>query len=346
MTDAIILEIEKRASYLRGQSLDTIYFGGGSPSILGVDHLRKILTTIYDHFDVANGAEITLEANPDDMGEQPLEQWAELGVNRLSVGIQSFIDERLREMNRAHNAEESTACIKKAHAAGYDDISIDLIYGLAEMTESEWSDQLNIALSLDIQHISAYCLTIEPQTVFGKRLERGELCPVNDDAASNQFLAMRDRLISAGFNHYEVSNFGLPDFYSRHNSAYWSGAHYLGVGPSAHSFDGRSRQWNISNNPLYMKGLEADELPCEIEQMTPANLYNERVMTGLRTSGGLDVRRLQMLTEYNIMDRSKATIQQLILQGLMRVQDDHLILNPEGLLQADRIASELFIIDQ
>lgn len=346
MVDALISELEIRKDYLGDQPIGTVYFGGGSPSILGKDLLERILKAIESKFQVKHGSEITLEANPDDMTPESLKAWLGLGINRLSVGIQSFLDDRLTAMNRAHNAKESLQCISLAQEIGFDNFSIDLIYGLPKMTADEWQSQIAQALRLGVQHISAYCLTIEPNTVFGKLHERGELQPADDDAASSQFLALRNALTQVGFDHYEVSNFGLPAFHSKHNSAYWSGSHYLGIGPSAHSFDGLSRQWNVANNGRYMKGLEEGVLNFEHESMSAANLFNERVMTGLRTSTGIDTKRLQFMTEFDIMALFQSQIKEYCIQGSMRIQDGHLILTPQGLLRADGIASELFIIDQ
>ena len=346
MVDALLLELDQRSDYLGTKAIVTIYFGGGSPSILGHDLLQKIIAHIKANFIVDPNAEISLEANPDDMTSSSLEGWRKLGVNRLSVGVQSFIDERLIAMNRAHSSEESLKCISLAQAAGFDNLSIDLIYGLSGMSEEEWESQLKRALELNIQHISAYCLTIEPGTVFGKMHERGELTALDEDAAASQFLTMREATNKAGFDHYEVSNFGLPGFHSKHNSAYWSGEYYLGLGPSAHSFNGKSRQWSVSNNARYMKSLEAGELNFEIEAMSSANLFNERVMTGLRTRIGLDATRLQELTGFDIKALSENQIKRFANQGLMLVEDNRIRLTPSGLLQADGIASEMFIIDQ
>jgi len=345
MVDALIDELEMRKAYLGSQSISTIYFGGGSPSILGAELLGKILFKVRKWFRVEDLPEITLEANPDDMTSEALRDWKNLGVNRLSVGIQSFMDDRLKTMNRAHNADESMHCIALAQNGGFDNFSIDLIYGLPKMTPEEWQGQIDQALSLGVQHISAYCLTIEPKTVFGKLHERGEMKAVDDDAASSQFFSLRNSLLAAGFDHYEVSNFGLPNFHSKHNSAYWSGAHYLGIGPSAHSFDGKSRQWNVSNNSKYMKSVEGGSLEAEQEYLSAANLFNERVMTGLRTSAGIDTKHLRLITEFDINTLFKDQIQEYCLEGSMRVHKDHIILTPQGLLQADGIASELFIIE-
>jgi putative oxygen-independent coproporphyrinogen III oxidase len=345
MVDALLLELDQRSDYLGTKDIATVYFGGGSPSILGQDLLQKILDHVRAKFSVDPNAEITLEANPDDMTPSSLEGWSKLGVNRLSVGIQSFIDDRLTAMNRAHNSHESLQCISLAQAAGFDNLSIDLIYGLPGMSEQEWDGQLARALELNIQHISAYCLTIEPETVFGKMHERGELKALDEDAAASQFLAMREATSKAGFDHYEVSNFGLSDFHSKHNSAYWSGEHYLGIGPSAHSFNGKSRQWSVSNNGRYMKSLEAGELDFEMESMSSSDLFNERVMTGLRTSIGLDASRLMELTGFDIEILSQNQIRDFVDQGLMLVESNRIKLTPSGLLQADGIASEMFIID-
>ena len=346
MVDALIDEFEMRKAYLGGQPISTIYFGGGSPSILGVELLGKILFKVRECFRIEDLPEITLEANPDDMTVEALRDWKSLGVNRLSVGIQSFLDDRLKAMNRAHNADESMRCIALAQNGGFDNFSIDLIYGLPKMTPEEWQEQIDQALSLGVQHISAYCLTIEPKTVFGKLHERGEMTAVDDESASGQFFSLRNSLLEAGFDHYEVSNFGLPNFHSKHNSAYWSGAHYLGIGPSAHSFDGKSRRWNVSNNSKYMKSIESGSLEAEEEDMSAANLFNERVMTGLRTSAGIDTKNIFMITEFDIRALFKDQIQAYCLEGSMRIKEDHIVLTPKGLLQADGIASELFIIDQ
>ena len=338
---AICKEIAMRKDFLEGKNLGTIYFGGGTPSVITNKNLSKIFVQIKEMFSIVPSAEITIEANPDDISEMKLAQWKELGINRLSIGIQSFRDRDLKYMNRAHNSRDSLRCIKLAKDYGYDNISIDLIYGIPEMGLEVWKDNLYQAVDLDIAHISAYCLTIEPNTVFGKWHQNGKMNPPIDDEVTEQFYAMREILCSAGFDHYEISNFSKEGFVSNHNSNYWKGQSYLGIGPSAHSYNHDFRIWNVSNNHQYINALKSNDAFFEHEQIDVQKAYNEYVLTGLRTKWGID---LNYVSDNFKIDIKKAFENELnSYREYFLVAGDHLKLNENGWLLADKISSDLFL---
>lgn len=341
LVDAICAEIELRQDYLGGRDLNTLYFGGGTPSIIQNKNLNRIFNQARKIFDLNDNAEITLEANPDDITEEKLDQWKEMGINRLSIGIQSFRNEDLIFMNRVHNAEESLKCVQLASDCGFKNISIDLIYGIPELNIDAWKKNLEIAIDLDVQHISAYCLTIEPRTVFGNRLKKGQLVPTSDEEIELQFKMLKDLLESAGFDHYEISNFSKPGYISQHNSNYWKGEFFLGVGPSAHSFNITSRRWNVSNNHLYIKALEKDDPFSEQEEISLQKAYNEYVLTRLRTKWGIDLKHVKDQFKIDIQDLFKKELD--LHTGHLDFENHHLKLNESGLMLADRIASDLFL---
>ena len=340
MIDAICYEIVQRADYLASKELSSIYFGGGTPSLLTKAELNQLLETIQGRFTLANSCEITLEANPDDIDLERLSFWKQVGINRLSIGLQSFKESDLQWMNRAHSVNEALQCVSLARKSGITNISVDLIYGLPHLSMEEWKQHIETVLAMDVQHISAYCLTIEEKTALHHLVESKKIVPAGEDDQSEQFIFLIDRLKQAGFNHYEISNFGLPGFEAVHNSSYWKGAQYLGVGPSAHSFDGKSRQWNVANNTLYIKNL-ASGTYFELEELSPKDRWNELLLIGLRTSYGVNLEQL-----FAILEPSKDFVEKVSefkQNEWLFEENGTLLLTSEGRLKADFIASELFV---
>jgi oxygen-independent coproporphyrinogen-3 oxidase len=344
--EALLKEIELTKDYLGGETIRTIYFGGGTPSLLTGDELKHILDKLYSTYDIVSDAEVTLEANPDDLNMQKIMELQSSPINRLSIGIQSFRDEDLKMMNRAHDVQEADYSVKAAQDKGFENITIDLIYSIPQLSLKDWKENLNKAFALQVQHISAYSLTFEPKTVFGNYEKRGLMKPVDQELSSDQFLTMLQEMRVYGFEQYEVSNFCKPGFESKHNSAYWSGEKYLGLGPSAHSFDGKSRQWNVANNTVYIKGLMEDKLSFEREDLDARTQLNEYLMTGLRTRKGVDLQRIQSQYGVDLYKLYKDMLDELKHQNKVLMDQDRLALTDEGLLMADRIASDLFIIEE
>jgi len=295
LVKAIVKEIETRYKYLNNNKLQSIYFGGGTPSLLNKAEFEAIFEAINKHFVLDNGSEITIETNPDDISKENLNVWKELNINRLSVGLQSFNDQELKWMNRAHNALQSVNSVKMAQDAGFDNITVDLIYGSKFQDLKTWESTLLQTVSLNTQHISSYNLTIENKTVLGIQNSKGKEPSINDELSSKQFLMMSDILKENNFVHYEISNFGKPGFFAKHNSNYWLQKHYLGIGPSAHSFNGISRQWNVKNNNSYIKALENNLNYFEKEELSVKDRFNEYVLTRLRTIWGCDVNEIKLL---------------------------------------------------
>jgi oxygen-independent coproporphyrinogen-3 oxidase len=337
-------ELDLRKDYLQGEKIKTIYFGGGTPSVLESDEIKRILDHIHRVFEVEKEAEVTLEANPDDLTPSMIRGLKESTVNRLSIGIQSFRDKDLKMMNRAHNASQADYAVKASQDGGFENITIDLIYSIPGLSMREWKMNLETAIQLHVQHISAYSLTIEPGTVFGNYQSKGKLIAVDQDFSGDQFLTMIETLNKAGFDQYEVSNFCLPDFESKHNSAYWNGARYLGIGPSAHSFDGESRQWNIANNSVYVRFLEKNEMNFEREILDERTRINEYIMTGLRTKWGIDNELLRSKYHFDLFKEYEEMIFELKHKGKLNIDESTMRLTKEGLLMADRIASDFFIV--
>ncbi len=341
MVEAIQKEAGIRKKYL-SEKIDTLYFGGGTPSLLARKEVQSTMETMRSLFMVNEGAEITLEANPDDITEQSLAVWKEAGINRLSIGIQSFFEDDLQWMNRAHTAEQAKNCILLAQKAGITNLSIDLIYGTPSLTDERWEANVQKALSLNIPHLSCYALTVEPQTALAKLIATHQIADVDTDKQARHFALLTQWLAAAGFEQYEISNFALPGFRSRHNSSYWEGKPYLGLGPSAHSFDGASRQWNISNNALYLKALEAGEVPFEIEQLSAAQRLNEYIMTGLRTIEGISIKRVRENWGAEKAGTLITSAQKHIRQGHVLLSHDFIQVTEEGKFLADGIAADLF----
>jgi len=342
MVSALGKELTLRKDYPGRDSIHTIYFGGGTPSMLEPADLHTLLFTIHEHFHVAPGPKIPLEPIPDALTPERPGRSRAAGINRLSIGIQSFHDPVLEFLNRAHTGTTAVTAVQEARRAGFDNISIDLIYAIPGQSEADWRDNIQRALDLQPEHISAYSLTIEKKTVFGHRAAKGTLHAVEDDLAARQLELLIDILTQAGYEHYEVSNFCKPGFHSRHNSSYWRQAGYLGVGPSAHSYNGTSRQYNVSNNAIYLKSLAQNQIPAEIEQLQREDHINEYILTTLRTSWGCDLERLRQLYQYDIDTDYRQYLETLYTQGLATREGHLLKLTKKGRLLADKIASDLF----
>lgn len=340
MIEAMLQEIRSRSAYLGYQLLETIYFGGGTPSLLSRSELKILLLEVMTNFDVSPVAEITLEANPDDIIVENLIDWKILGINRLSIGLQSFRSEDLEWMNRAHSCEEALNCVALAQKMGFDNINVDLIYGLPNLSLEDWQRNIQTVIDLKIQHVSAYCLTVEEKTVLNKWVEQRKIIPANEDEQSDQFELLVSELEKAGMEQYEISNFSLKGKHSVHNSNYWKGKHYLGIGPSAHSFNGMSRSWNIANNQKYIALINSGESYIETEQLQVKDRFNELLLIGLRTSFGVDLEQLKAIQEPPSTFWEK--IENMKTSGWIILSDDTISLTKEGKLKADYIASELF----
>lgn len=349
MVEAIVRELEVQKDYLQGAPLSSIYFGGGTPSLLDAGELEQIFSKIHQLHSVQADAEITLEANPDDLSLEKLQALRNSPVNRLSIGIQSFAEEDLRFMNRAHNAQEARACIENALSTGFENLTLDLIYGAPTTSHEQWARNLDTIFQYPIPHLSAYCLTVEPKTALDHFVRQGKAAPVDEEHANTQFLYLMEACQAQGYEHYEISNFAKPGRYARHNSSYWLGEPYLGIGPSAHSFNGQSRQWNVANNAKYLKILTEDDITklsdtglFELEELSPATRYNEYVMTGLRTIWGCDLQKMELLFQ----DFFLKNVQKFILTGSIVVSGQKYRLSNTGKIMADYIASELFFIEK
>jgi oxygen-independent coproporphyrinogen-3 oxidase len=346
LTAAMAKEITMQKDYLGDESIDTIYFGGGTPSLLSKEEISLLLTTAANQFNISPVAEITLEANPDDLNKQKLEELRLVGVNRLSIGIQSFRDDILTFFNRAHNSAEARQSIEHARSAGFNNISIDLIYGVPGQDHTVWQAGLTEALGFNPEHISAYSLTIEDRTVFGKWKSVNKLTPMEDESVAEQFEMLMDTLGRRGYDHYEISNFSLPGFHSRHNSSYWNRTKYLGIGPSAHSYDGVSRQFNLANNASYVRRIESGEIPSEREVLTTADKTNEYFLISLRTSAGCDLDFMSKEYGFKFSDRQKRYLDDLVKLDKMVADGTHLKLTNKGKLLADKIAADLFVSNE
>jgi oxygen-independent coproporphyrinogen-3 oxidase len=343
MLKALRQEILLRKSYLNNQSIETIYFGGGTPSLLSANELQVLLGEIVDQFDVSSNAEITIEANPDDLNPQRVKELRQTLINRFSIGIQSFFEEDLRWMNRAHTATEAQSSIKRVQDAGFENITADLIYGYPLLTNPKWEHNIQELIQLNIPHISSYSMTVEPATALSSFIKKGEQKAMDEGQSAAQFLILMERLKEAGFDHYEISNFAKPGSYSKHNSNYWEGISYLGIGPSAHSFNGESRQWNISNNAKYIDQIEKGKIPAEIEELTLENRINEYIMTSLRTSKGMDLDKIADQFGSDYSNEIKNNLDVFTEKNWILIKDQQIILTTDGKLFADHIASELFI---
>jgi oxygen-independent coproporphyrinogen-3 oxidase len=340
MIHAIVQELKNRVSYLGKQTISTLYFGGGTPSLLTKEELMLIIETVYQNYHVDNEIEFTLEANPDDINVEQLLIWKSLGVNRLSIGLQSFLQEDLDWMNRAHTAEESESAVKLTKEYGFS-MTVDLIYGLPNRTKADWENNIDKLVTLSPEHISAYCLTVEKQTALHKLIEKGDLPEVTEDDQSEQFETLVHKMKESGYQQYEISNFAKEEAYSQHNSNYWKGVSYLGIGPSAHSFDGESRRWNVANNPQYIKRISEQTSYYEEEILTPKDRFNELLLTGLRTKWGVNLELLSF--KHCPTKEFHKQLNAFKAFNLIFEEEGTLFLTEKGKLQADHVAAMLFL---
>jgi oxygen-independent coproporphyrinogen III oxidase len=335
-------ELELRKNFFPSKlKVETLYLGGGTPSILSLGHLEKILTQIDKNY-ALDLKELTLEANPDDLNKEKLLGYKSLGIDRLSIGIQSFDDRVLSFYNRAHKADDSLKVVDLAKSAGFEKLSIDLMFGFPFEDHSIWESDLSLALKIDPGHISSYALTVEPKTALGKWAEKGSFRQASEDFQAEQFEMLMDSMEKSGYIQYEISNFGKKGQFAVHNTNYWKAIPYLGIGPGAHSFDGKHRGYNIANNALYIRKLENNELPYTKEDLIGADLANEYILTSLRTIWGTDLNWLKSNFDFDLVKEKKETVQQLFQQNLIKFDNDKLLLSKEGKLLADSIAASLF----
>ena len=344
MVLALAKEIQLRKNEFQDEIVETIYFGGGTPSILSIADLRFLINTVYQNYKVVENPEITVEANPDDLTENRIIELSKNKVNRLSIGIQSFFEDDLKMMNRAHNVEEAKKCLEIA-TQYFDNISIDLIYGIPEMSNEKWLQNIETALSFGVPHISSYALTVEPKTALHSFIQKGIIPQPDDEVAQKHFHILVDKLSENGFIHYELSNFGKENYFSKNNSSYWLGKKYIGIGPSAHSYDGKNRGWNVSNNSLYIKSIQENKLPIEIETLTKTDRYNEYIMTGLRTIWGVSLERIEQEFGKTYLDYLNRQAAKFIEDHLLFVDDNILRTTKKGKFLSDGIASDLFLLN-
>ena len=344
MVLALAKEIRLRKSESANENVETIYFGGGTPSVLTSAEIDFLIAEVYENYTVTANPEITLEANPDDLSTERILELSKSKVNRLSIGIQSFFEDDLTMMNRAHNSAEAQKCLTEA-TKYFDNISIDLIYGVPGMSNEKWRNNIETALSFGIPHISSYALTVEPKTALKKLIQTGKVAAPNDEVAQEHFMILVETLEANGFIHYELSNFGKENYFSKNNSAYWLGKKYIGIGPSAHSYDGVSRSWNIANNPMYLKAIAADELPNDMEVLSEADRYNEYIMTGLRTIWGVSLNRIQSEFGQSYLDYLLQQAYKFLKDGLLSIENHILKPTKKGRFLTDGIASDLFYLN-
>lgn len=342
LMSALLAEIKLQAHYLNDHTINTIYFGGGTPSALPPADIDIIIKAIYQHHSVSTTAEVTLEANPDDINTMSLESWKNSGVNRLSIGIQAFQDELLSGWNRNHTADQAKHCIGLSQQAGFHNITADLIYGGNGLTDIAWIQNIETLIDSGIPHVSAYALTVEKNTVLADQIKKGKSIAPDDEQSSRQYSILQNMLSSAGYEQYEISNFAKEGFRSRHNTSYWNGSHYLGLGPSAHSYNGTSRQWNVSNNVKYTHALRHEKFAFEVEVLSDTQRYNEIVMTGLRTSDGISMTMIKALNN-GFEEHLKNEALPFISAGkIFTKENSNLALRPDFYFFADGIAAELF----
>ncbi len=344
MVLALAKEIQLRKNEFQDEIVETIYFGGGTPSILSIEDLRFLIDEVYRNYKVVENPEITVEANPDDLTENRIIELSKNKVNRLSIGIQSFFEDDLQLMNRAHNVEEAKKCLETA-TQYFDNISIDLIYGIPEMSNEKWLQNIETALSFGVPHISSYALTVEPKTALHSFIQKGIIPQPDDEVAQKHFHILVDKLSENGFIHYELSNFGKENYFSKNNSSYWLGKKYIGIGPSAHSYDGKNRGWNVSNNSLYIKSIQENKLPIEIETLTKTDRYNEYIMTGLRTIWGVSLERVEQEFGKTYLDYLNRQAAKFIEDHLLFVDDNILRTTKKGKFLSDGISSDLFLLN-
>ena len=326
----------------KDEPISTIYFGGGTPSLLPANAIERLLTVIHQNYNVESDAEITLEANPDDLDKQKLQDLKSAGINRLSIGVQSFDEQDLVWMNRAHNATQASQCIESAQSAGFTNLSIDLIFGLPEMDDDRWLKNIRTAINMQVAHMACYALTVEPKTPLQKLIKLNKKEPVNNERQAAQFSMLMQEMTTSGYEHYEISNFAKPGYRSKHNSSYWQGKKYIGIGPSAHSYNGDQRMWNESNNAAYIRSIQEGSIPFEEETLTIQQKLNEEILTSIRTSEGIDIKKIERL--YNL-ERAQQLLQNLrkVNSGHYILKDNHIILTDEGKLFGDAISVQLFL---
>lgn len=340
----LIKEVELRKDELQNSTIETIYFGGGTPSLLSASEIEFLINSVYDNFNVVENPEITLEANPDDLSEEKIIELSKSPINRLSIGVQSFFEKDLKLMNRAHNSEEAKNCLSVANQY-FDNISVDLIYGIPDCTNEEWRANIKTVLSFGIPHISSYALTVEPKTVLEKLIAKGKIKNVDEEKASEQFHILIEELKNENFVHYELSNFGKEGFFSKNNSAYWLGKSYLGIGPSAHSFDGIQRSWNVRNNSIYIKSIQENKLPIERETLSKTDAYNEYIMTGLRTIWGVSLDKIKTDFGNEFVEYLKNQSEKYIKQELLYIENRILKTTLKGKFLSDGISADLFKVN-
>lgn len=343
MVDAIVKELEMQTDFLGNDIVRTIYFGGGTPSLLEDHHLKQLMKVIRYEYDLSSNPEITLEANPDDLSKEKLKMLYGHGVNRLSIGVQTFHNDLLKWMNRQHTADQAERCFYEARETGFENISMDLIYALPADSHELWLEDLGKMVRLRPEHISAYCLTIEPQTAFGNWLQKDIIQPIDEDQAADQFEILVETLTKYKYEQYEISNFAQLGYESQHNSAYWKDEKYLGIGPSAHSYNGKFRKANVANNAKYLKGLEEGKLPFEVMTLSNEDQINEYILTSLRTKWGCDLELLKSKYKIDMMQLQGSLLEKMAYKGLLFEDEGFIILTNEGKLLADKIASDLFI---
>ncbi|MDT0293994.1 radical SAM family heme chaperone HemW [Mesonia ostreae] len=342
MVDAISQEIILRKEE-QSPEINTIYFGGGTPSLLTKEQITSILETIHANYEVSLNAEITLEANPDDLSLEKIKELAATHINRLSIGVQSFFEEDLQLMNRAHNQAEALSSIQNAKK-NFDNISMDLIYGIPKMSEARWRENLETALSLEVPHISSYALTVEPKTALKKMIDKGKVAPVDDALAKAHFDILQRVMSKAGFVNYEFSNYGKPGYFSKNNTAYWMGESYLGIGPSAHSYHQGVRSWNVANNIKYIKAIQDKKLPLEQEKLSVNDMYNEYIMTRLRTMWGINLEEVEILFGSKYLSYLENELPAFVQKGLLKEENKKYTITQKGKFLSDGIAADLFYI--
>lgn len=344
MVLAIAKEIQMRNNEYENEIIETIYFGGGTPSVLTLAEINFLIAAVYANYAVAENPEITLEANPDDLSSERIIEWSKSKINRLSIGIQSFFEEDLQLMNRAHNSVEAKKCLEEA-TQYFDNISLDLIYGIPGMSNEKWKQNIETALRFGIPHISSYALTVEPKTALNKLIQTGKVAKPNDEVAQEHFAVLVATLEANDFIHYELSNFGKENYFSKNNSAYWLGKKYIGVGPSAHSYNGISRSWNVSNNSIYLKSIRENIVPHEMEILSITDRYNEYVMTGLRTIWGVSLERIGTEFGGEYLNHLNKQTRKFLNDGLLCIENGILKTTPKGKFLTDGIASDLFFLN-
>ena len=344
MVLAIANELKLRKIEFQDELVETIYFGGGTPSVLELDEINFLINTVYDNYSVSQTPEITLEANPDDLSEARIITLSQSKINRLSIGIQSFFEDDLQMMHRAHNSAEAKKCLEEA-TKYFDNISIDLIYGIPGMSNEKWIQNIEMALAYKVPHISSYALTVEPKTALHSFIQKQLIPQPDEEVAQEHFQILVEKLTENDFIHYELSNFGKENYFSKNNSSYWLGKKYIGIGPSAHSYDGQKRGWNVSNNSVYMKSILENKLPMETEILSKTDRYNEYIMTGLRTMWGVSLERIEKEFGKTYLDYLNRQAARYIEDHLLFIDDDILRTTQKGKFLSDGIASDLFLLN-